>query len=94
MSAARATAVLVGLLALSPGCVALHRGGIYAGDLDQVFVAYFDNDTFYRDLQFQLTAHLQAELDRITLTLQRASPAPRLVPARARNGDGQSPRRG
>ena len=46
------------------------------------------------DLQFQLTAHLQAELDRITLTLQRASPAPRLVPARARNGDGQSPRRG
>jgi hypothetical protein len=62
VSAARATAVLVGLLALSPGCVALHRGGIYAGELDQVFVAYFDNDTFYRDLQFQITEQVVSEI--------------------------------
>ena len=59
---ARASALLAGLLALSPACVALHRGGIYAGELDQVFVAYFDNDTYYRDLQFQLTEQIVSEI--------------------------------
>jgi len=46
------------------------------------------------DLQFQLTAQLQADLDRIALTLQRASPGLRPAPSKASSseGDGQSAR--
>ena len=58
----RGAALCAGLLALSPACVALHRGGIYAPALDQVFVSYFDNATFYRDLQFQLTEQVVSEI--------------------------------
>ena len=54
--------LLGALLALSPGCVSLHQGGIYRPDLDQVFVAYFENETFYRDLQFQLTEQVVNEI--------------------------------
>jgi hypothetical protein len=57
-----AAALLAGVLALSPGCVSLHRGDIYSPELDQVFVAYFDNDTFYRDLQFQITEQVVQEI--------------------------------
>lgn len=57
-----AAALLGGVLALSPGCLSMHRGGIYRADLDQVFVAYFDNDTFYRDLQFQITEQVVNEI--------------------------------
>lgn len=39
------------------------------------------------DLQFQLTAQLQADLDRIALTLQRASPGPRLAPSKASSSE-------
>lgn len=47
---------------LAAGCVALHKGDIYRADLDQVFVAYFDNETFYRDLQFELTEQVVSEI--------------------------------
>jgi hypothetical protein len=57
-----AAAVLGGVLALASGCVSLHQGGIYRKDLDEVFVAYFDNETFYRDLQFQLTEQVVSEI--------------------------------
>jgi hypothetical protein len=58
----RAAGLLGVLLALSPGCVSLHRGDIYRSDFDQVFVAYFYNDTFYRDLEFQLTEQVVSEI--------------------------------
>jgi hypothetical protein len=64
----RAAATLTAALALlaavapAPACVALHKGDIYRSDLDQVFVAYFENETFYRDLQFQLTEKVVAEI--------------------------------
>jgi len=60
--AVSAAALLGGVLALSPGCLSMHRGDIYRSDLDQVFVAYFDNATFYRDLQFQLTEQVVSEI--------------------------------
>lgn len=53
---------LLGALLLAPGCVSLEKGGIYRTDLDQVFVAYFENETFYRDLQFQLTEQVVNEI--------------------------------
>jgi len=59
---APAAALLAGVLALSPACVALHKGGIYRPELDQVFVAYFDNATFYQNLQFQLTEQVVNEI--------------------------------
>ena len=69
-TAVPAAALLGGVLALSPGCVALHKGDLYRPELDQVFVAYFDNATFYRDLQFQLTEQVVNEI--------RSSPGLRL----------------
>lgn len=57
-----AAALLGGVLALTSGCVSLHQGGIYRKDLDEVFVAYFDNETFYRDLQFQISEQVVQEI--------------------------------
>jgi hypothetical protein len=48
--------------ALAAGCVALQRGDLYPADRDEVFVAYFDNETFYRDLQFQLSERIVDEI--------------------------------
>lgn len=59
MTVLRALLVLVACL---PGCVELHKGGIYRPDLDRVFVAYFYNDTFYRDLEFQLSEQVIQEI--------------------------------
>jgi hypothetical protein len=59
---AAAAALLGGVLVLANGCVSLHQGGIYRKDLDEVFVAYFDNETFYRDLQFQITEQVVSEI--------------------------------
>ncbi len=55
------TAVL--LSALAPqGCVSLSRGGLYPLDRDSVFVGFFANDTFYRDVEFKLTERVVAEI--------------------------------
>jgi hypothetical protein len=58
----RASAALILLLPLALGCVSLARGGLYPADRDAVFVAYFTNDTFYRDVEFQLTEQVVAEI--------------------------------
>jgi hypothetical protein len=44
--------------ALLPACVSLERGDVYPDDRDTVWVAYFGNETFYRDVQFELTEEL------------------------------------
>ncbi|MHC5211241.1 MAG: LPS assembly lipoprotein LptE [Planctomycetota bacterium] len=62
--ARRLAAGLAAVVALLPaaGCVSLQRGGLYRADRDTVFVEYFGNETFYRDLQFDLTERLVAEI--------------------------------
>ncbi len=58
---------LLGLIALVGigvlgGCVQLKRGGLFAKDRDEVFVGYFLNETFYRDVEFELTEHVHREI--------------------------------
>ena len=48
--------------ALLPACVSLERGDVYPDDRDTVWVAYFGNETFYRDVQFELTEELVNEI--------------------------------
>jgi len=48
--------------ALLPACVSLERGDVYPDDRDTVYVAYFGNETFYRDVEFELTAELANEI--------------------------------
>jgi hypothetical protein len=57
-----ALVVLVALSAVTPGCVSLHRGDLYADDRDQVFVSFFTNETFYRDVEFDLTDQVVSEI--------------------------------
>jgi hypothetical protein len=54
-------------------CVQFHRGGLYPEERDEVFVDYFENKTFYRDVQFELTEQVTAEiLSRPGLSLSRS----------------------
>ena len=63
MSARPALLTAVLLVALMPqGCVSLSRGGLYPLDRDAVFVGFFANDTFYRDVEFKLTERVVAEI--------------------------------
>jgi len=48
--------------ALVPACVGLERGDVYPDDRDTVSVDYFGNETFYRDVQFELTEELVNEI--------------------------------
>jgi len=48
--------------ALLPACVSLERGDVYPDDRDTVWVAYFGNETFYRDVEFELTDELANEI--------------------------------
>jgi hypothetical protein len=67
LPAARALRRLLAVAALPAclllaACVSLHRGDLFADDRDQVFVSYFSNETFYRDVEFDLTEQLVAEI--------------------------------
>ena len=53
---------LLALAAVLPACVTLERGGLYAEDRDEVFIGYFENNTFYRDVQFELTEQIVEEI--------------------------------
>jgi len=53
---------LVALPAVLPACVAYTKKSLFAGDRDQVYVAYFDNKTFYRGLELDLTDRVVAEI--------------------------------
>ena len=66
MSAIRG--ILGGLVLLSlatgvqPACVSFERGGLFAKDRNEVFVSYFGNRTFYRDVEFDLTEQIVNEI--------------------------------
>lgn len=47
---------------LLAGCFALQRGGLFSPAYDQVFVPYFFNETFYRDVEFEVTEQLVSEI--------------------------------
>ena len=53
---------LLALLPAAPGCVSLQAGGIYPQQADEVFVSYFRNDTFFRDVQFDLSERIVEEI--------------------------------
>jgi len=60
---ATARTALAALLGLLPaGCVSMHQGDLYPQDRDQVFVSYFINETFYRDVEFNLTEQVVREI--------------------------------
>lgn len=48
--------------ALLPGCVRLQKGGIFPPSHDEVWVEYFDNKTFYRDVEFRVSEQVVAEI--------------------------------
>ncbi|MFT7462599.1 MAG: hypothetical protein ACI9EF_000940, partial [Pseudohongiellaceae bacterium] len=50
------------LICVPVGCVSLTRGGLFPADRDAVFVGYFVNDTFFRDVEFKLTEGVVAEI--------------------------------
>ncbi len=52
---------LVGGVSLA-GCVTMGRGGLYPLERDQVFVAYFANETFYRNAEFELSEQVVTEI--------------------------------
>jgi hypothetical protein len=54
---------LLPLAALSlAGCIGLHQGDVVPDDRDAVYVAYFANETFYRDYEFELTERVVDEI--------------------------------
>jgi hypothetical protein len=55
--------LVVGMAVVSgPGCMSLQRGGLYEPGQDRVFLEFFGNETFYRNLQFQLTNRIKDEI--------------------------------
>ena len=77
-----AVALIMGL----SGCVSLQRGGIYPADKDEVFVSYFRNDTFFRDVQFDLSERVVEEiLSRPGLRLTSKDQAEVLISGRVVN---------
>lgn len=57
------TALLLAAAGLLPACVSLERGGLFPEGRNRIFVGYFDNQTFYRDVQFLLTEQLVSEIN-------------------------------
>jgi hypothetical protein len=55
-------ACLAAALAVPAGCVGLQRGDVYPDGGDEVCVSYFGNETFYRDVEFELTERLVDEI--------------------------------
>lgn len=56
---------LAGLSLLFAGtlaCVHFSRGGLFAEDRNEVFLSYFSNETFSRDVQFELTDQITQEI--------------------------------
>ena len=61
MSAFRLLPLLAAAAALS-ACVGLERGDVFPDDRDSVCVSYFGNETFYRDVEFELTERVVQEI--------------------------------
>jgi hypothetical protein len=50
------------LLLLTGACTGLEKGGLFPADRNRVFVGYFDNKTFYRDVEFLITEAVVEEI--------------------------------
>lgn len=89
MTARRVALLLTLLTAFAGGlesCVTLQAGGIFPADRDEVFVGYFRNDTFFRDVQFDLSEQVVEEvLSRPGLRLTSKEDAEVLVSGRVIN---------
>jgi len=55
-------ALLLALLVAMLGCVQFSRGGLFAEDRNEVFLSYFGNETFYRNVEFELTEQVTQEI--------------------------------
>jgi hypothetical protein len=55
-------AIVLCLISIMAGCVSFSRGGIFPEDRNEVFLAYFENETFYRDVEFELTERITQEI--------------------------------
>lgn len=62
MSARQTIGAWLLAVCLAPACVSLERGGLYALDGDSVHVAWFGNDTFFRQVEFDLTEQIAQEI--------------------------------
>lgn len=58
----KASSLLLIASAILAGCVSFSRGGIFPEDRDEVFLFYFGNETFYRDVEFELTERITQEI--------------------------------
>lgn len=56
------SAVLALAALLAAGCVSLQKGGLFPEGRNRVAVGYFDNKTFYRDVEFLLTEAVVEEI--------------------------------
>ncbi|GJM21566.1 MAG: hypothetical protein DHS20C15_14810 [Planctomycetota bacterium] len=54
--------VALSLVLLCGACVSFSKGGLFPEARDQVFVEYFDNGTFFRNVEFDLSEHVVAEI--------------------------------
>ena len=61
MKPARWLPAVLAAAALS-ACVGLHRGDVIPDDRDSVCVSYFANETFYRNVEFELTEQVVNEI--------------------------------
>jgi hypothetical protein len=50
------------LLASTLNCVHFSRGGLFAEDRDEVFLSYFSNETFSRNVEFELTEQVTQQI--------------------------------
>ena len=48
--------------AMLSACVGLQQGDVYPDDRDSVWISYFGNETFYRDVEFELTEQVVDEI--------------------------------
>lgn len=59
----RAVGLLIALLLASlPACVSLERGGLFPADRDTVHVSWLGNDTYFRQVEFELTEQVVQEI--------------------------------
>ena len=55
-------ALAVGVAAFTPSCVSFTKQSLFEAHRDEVYVPFFDNDTFYRGLELDLTERVVDEI--------------------------------
>lgn len=62
MTPRRPLLAALAVAALVTSCVSFHKQGLFSPDRDEVYVAFFDNDTFFRGLELDLTERVTDEI--------------------------------